>query len=276
MFDGWRGRSEPLVVSERQVGAYRTENPVALQSIEPGVAVVTGGARGIGFAIARMLGSEGASVIVVDKDGDETPSALEQLTAAGVAARAEVVDLADLAAAESVSERLFDRGEHIRYWVNNASAGYLEDQSDGSFAAGINGSLVLTGTICRVIGPRMAERGGAIVNISSLAALVASGLDWYSAGKAGVLGLTRELAVRYAPNVRVNAVTPGIIDTRRTERYRVDPEMAERIKTRVPLGRVGNPDEVASVVCFLLGAQASYITGETVVVDGGMYVTRSS
>ena len=75
MFDGWRGRSEPLVVSERQVGAYRTENPVALQSIEPGVAVVTGGARGIGFAIARMLGSEGASVIVVDKDGDETPSA---------------------------------------------------------------------------------------------------------------------------------------------------------------------------------------------------------
>ena len=109
MFDGWRGRSEPLVVSERQVGAYRTENPVALQSIEPGVAVVTGGARGIGFAIARMLGSEGASVIVVDKDGDETPSALEQLRAAGVAARAEVVDLADLAAAESVSERLFDR-----------------------------------------------------------------------------------------------------------------------------------------------------------------------
>ena len=186
------------------------------------------------------------------------------------------MDLADLAAAESVSERLFDRREHIRYWVNNASAGYLEDQSDGSFAAGINGSLVLTGTICRVIGPRMAERGGAIVNISSLAALVASGLDWYSAGKAGVLGLTRDLAVRYAPNVRVNAVTPGIIDTRRTERYRVDPEMAERIKTRVPLGRVGNPDEVASVVCFLLGAQASYITGETVVVDGGMYVTRSS
>jgi NAD(P)-dependent dehydrogenase (short-subunit alcohol dehydrogenase family) len=241
-----------------------------LSSGKTGVAVVTGAARGIGLATARRLASDGASVILVDKDPEETEDAAAQLKREGLTVETAVVDLSDLDAARSAAHGLLSTKDDLRYWVNNASLG--PTRGEESFAEGVHGSLILTGELCRVVAPALAERGGAIVNIASLAAFTASGSDWYSAGKAGILGLTRELAAQFAPALRVNAVAPGIIETGRTARYRDDPGLSDRVETSLPMRRLGKPAEIASVVSFLLGDDASYITGTTIVVDGGMSV----
>nr|MDT0664182.1 SDR family oxidoreductase [Micromonospora sp. DSM 115978] len=235
-----------------------------------GTAVVTGGAQGIGLATVRRLAQDGAAVVMLDKDPDQAAVAQAQLAREGLDVDARVVDLGDLAAATETATDLLSTRTDVRYWVNNASLG--PTGGDDSFAEGVHGSLVLTGEICRVIGPPLAERGGAIVNIASLAAITASGSDWYSAGKAGVLGLTRELAVRYAPTLRVNAVAPGIIATNRTRSYREDAGRRERVESELPMHRLGEPAEIASVVSFLLSDDASYMTGTTTVVDGGLSI----
>lgn len=234
--------------------------------------VVTGAARGIGLATARALGISGAAVHIVDSDEQAADAAAAQLRTDGIDATSHTADLADESAAETIVTRLAS-SDAVDLWVNNASAGVLDPAGAGSFAEGIRSSLILTGNLCRLVAPLMAERGhGSIVNISSIAGFVACGSDWYSAAKAGVIGLTRELAVRYGPTVRVNAVAPGIIDTRRTERFRNDAALRERVLDSIPLGRLGSPDEVADVVRFLLSEEARYVTGATIMVDGGMLV----
>lgn len=238
-------------------------------------AVVTGAARGIGLATARALGVDGATVLLVDRDEDETQATVAELRSGGVDATAAVIDVADAAAATALVEAVAESAPRLDIWVNNASAGVTDAAGAGSFEDGIRSSLVLTGTLCRLMLPMMEARGGGtVVNVSSLAGFVAVGSDWYSAAKAGLIGLTRELAVRHAPLVRVNAVAPGIIKTRRTERYRADAEAAVRVNEKIPLGRLGTVDEVAAVIRFLAGDASSYITGECIIVDGGMYVTR--
>lgn len=235
-----------------------------------GCAVVTGAARGIGFATARLLAQEGLPVVLVDMDAEEVSRAAGRLQEEGLKAETVVVDLGDLDAATAAAGELLERRRDLRYWVNNAGLGPTGTQE--SFAEGIHGTLVITGALCRVVAPPLAEREGAIVNVSSLAAFTASGSDWYSAGKAGVIGLTQELAVQYAPSLRVNAVVPGIIGTNRTLRYRDDPDLRRRVETNLPMGRIGRPEEIASAVSFLLDDDASYITGTTIRVDGGLYV----
>jgi len=236
--------------------------------------VVTGAARGIGLASARALGASGATVIVADLDKAETHDAVALLRTEGVDAKAVVVDLNDPAAASSFVTTVTAEHDRLDFWVNNASAAVVDPAGADSFAAGIGASLTLTGVLCRLVLPIMEARGGgAVVNMSSLAAHIAVGSDWYSAAKAGVEGLTRDLAARYAPLVRVNAIAPGLIETRRTERFQADPTAMERAIRHIPLGRFGSPAEVASVVRFLVGDGSSYITGATVVVDGGMLVS---
>jgi len=235
-----------------------------------GGAVVTGAARGIGLAAARRLAAEGLAVVLVDRDADVVERAAGSLRADGHPVETRVVDLGDLDAATAAAHALLEGRSDIRYWVNNASLGPTDGRE--SFAEGIHGTLVLTGALCRVVAPVLAERTGAIVNVASLAAFAASGSDWYSAGKAGVLGLTRELAAQYAPSLRVNAVAPGIIRTNRTVRYTDDPDLRALVQTHLPMRRVGRPEEIAGAISFLLDDDASYVTGTTITVDGGMSV----
>jgi NAD(P)-dependent dehydrogenase (short-subunit alcohol dehydrogenase family) len=232
------------------------------------VAVVTGASRGIGDAIARRLVSEGARVVSLDPAAPAAPRE-------GIRdVEADVSDPASVAAAFASVDA--EEGS-VDVLVNNAGiqrvglAGKLAFE-DWQAVVGVH----LTGMwlCCSEAIPRMTAqgRGGAIVSIASVAGFVGlPGRGPYSAAKAGIMGLTRVLATEgAAANVRVNAVAPGYTRTEMLQQALDDGSQQESWMTAsVPLDRLGDPDEIARVVCFLAGDGASYVTGQTILVDGG-------
>ena len=231
-------------------------------------AVVTGGARGIGLAIARELAAEGARVHVLDVAAADEPAA------AGGAITFHRVDVANATAVAAVVQSLARAGTGVvDILVNNAGvllAQGIDDArpDDWDRVMRVNAAAVLFVTqACR---PAFAL-GAAVVNIASTSAFVVSGRQAiYEASKAAVVMLTRSLAVELAPDVRVNAVAPGLIDTAMTRGHFASPAAFDaRVREKVPLGRAGQPDDIARAVVFLAGDESSYMTGETLVVDGG-------
>lgn len=239
--------------------------------------LVTGGAAGIGRAIAERCGAEGGEVIVADVDRDGGEGTVSRIEAAGGEARFSRLDVRDAEAFEEVVEGTTDTLDVL---VNNAGIGHppatLEDTDldtrDRVFE--INALGMWNG--CRAALPGMKDRGtGAIVNVASLAGLV--GLPTqaaYSLSKGAVVTLTKAIAGEAGPHgVRANAVCPGFVDTdlgRAFFETRDDPEKARaRMEAQYPLKRLGEPEEVADAVLFLASEEASYITGHALVVDGG-------
>jgi NAD(P)-dependent dehydrogenase (short-subunit alcohol dehydrogenase family) len=232
------------------------------------VAVVTGASRGIGDAIARRLVSEGARVVALDRAAPAQPRDGVRYV------EADVSDPASVAAAFGT----VDAAEGaVDVLVNNAGiqrvglAGKLSFE-DWQAVIGVH----LTGMFlcCSEAIPRMTAqgRGGAIVSIASVAGFVGlPGRGPYSAAKAGIMGLTRVLATEgAAANIRVNAVAPGYTRTEMLQQALDDGSQREEwMLPSVPLGRLANPDEIARVVCFLAGDGASYVTGQTILTDGG-------
>ena len=239
--------------------------------------VVTGGAQGIGLAIAAALVREGAAVVLADLDLDTAKASAESLTAAGpgkaIACACDVTSEEQVAAAVTACTDAFGS---LDFWVNNAGVTRdktLRNMSLDDFRQVIDIHLVGGWLGTRAAAAVMREQGrGAMVNISSISGKVGNpGQTNYSAAKAGLIGLTKAAAKelgRYG--IRVNAVQPGLIKTRMTEAMKQDVYQA-RI-AEIPLGRAGETDEVAEVVLFLLSDRSSYMTGTVLEIGGGRHI----
>jgi 3-oxoacyl-[acyl-carrier protein] reductase len=240
------------------------------------VAIITGGSRGIGLAIARLLADDGASVVVSGRDAarlDAAGKELESLGAPVLAVAAEATKREDV---ERLVEATRERFGRIDVLVNNA--GITRDQLlvrmkdedwDQVLDTNLRGVFLMTRAVSKVM---MRQKSGRIINVASTAgAMGNAGQVNYSAAKAGVIGLTKAAARELAHwNILVNAVAPGLIETDMTAS--LSGEAREALLQQVPLKRIGQSREVAEVVRFLVGDGASYVTGQTIHVNGGLYV----
>jgi 3-oxoacyl-[acyl-carrier protein] reductase len=240
------------------------------------VAVVTGGTRGIGLASARLLAEDGASVVVSGRDAGRLDAAVKELEALGVAALGIAADAAKREDCDRLVDAAKERFGRIDVLVNNAGmtrdqllVRMKDDDWDQVLDVNLRGVFLMTRAAGKVM---MRQKSGRIINITSTAgAMGNAGQVNYSAAKAGVIGLTKAAARELAHwNILVNAVAPGLIDTDMTAT--VPAEARQALLDQVPLKRIGVAREVAEMVRFLAGDGGAYITGQTIHVNGGLYM----
>ncbi|HET9693094.1 MAG TPA: SDR family oxidoreductase [Steroidobacteraceae bacterium] len=234
------------------------------------VAIVTGAARGLGFAIAQRFAAEGARVLLADRDADAVERAAHAL-----GQHAEVVDVSDHAQVVSMVETATRTLGPVAVLVNNAGVYRntpLLELGEAEFDRLLAVNLKATLFGIQAVAPGMIERrSGSIVNVASVAAVLgAPGAAAYCASKAAVVQLTNVAAIELAPHgVRVNALGPGTFATDMAQDAYADETLRSRILPRTPLGRLGRPEEAAGVALFLASDDASYVTGKTLYADGG-------
>ena len=235
-------------------------------------AIVTGGSRGIGLAIARELAEAGARVAVLARNGARADEAASTLPGDGHMGLA--CDVADSAAAQSAVAAVEKAFGGVHVLVNNAGVTRdnillrLKDEDwDDVLDTNLKGAFNMIRAVTRGM---MKRREGVILNVSSVVGLMGNaGQTNYAASKAGLHGLTKSVARELASRgVRCNAIAPGFIETDMTAE--LDEKQTEALRERIPLGRLGAPEDVAAVVRFLAGPSAGYITGQIITVDGGM------
>lgn len=237
------------------------------------VAIVTGGTRGIGAAITERLAKEGVHVAAVFA-GNEAAARETHQRLAGYSVSLHKGDVGDRAACFRIAEEVVTAHGRVDYLVNNAGllienklSKMTQDEWERAIAVNLSGSFYLS----QAVVDGMIERGfGRIVHIGSITATMGNPVEFgYGAAKAGLDGLTRSMARALAKKgVTVNCVAPGIFETDMTNG--MDPVVQEALKKTIPMGRRGKPEELAHVVCSLLDERASYISGQTITVDGGI------
>jgi meso-butanediol dehydrogenase/(S,S)-butanediol dehydrogenase/diacetyl reductase len=238
--------------------------------------IVTGSASGIGRAIAMRFAQEGAAVVIADLDEQGAVRVAEAVATHGGRAIAVDVDVTDEERVARMLARAEDALGGVDVLVNNANNRPSDDllamdpaDWDGDVRVTLRGPYLCT----RAVLPAMLERGsGAIVNIASVNGLGFYGNEAYSAAKAGLISLTRSVAVRYGKRgVRANAVAPGTVRTPNWEaRVEIDPDVFDKVSAWYPLGRVGEPGDVANAALFLASDEAAWVTGAVLPVDGGL------
>ena len=242
------------------------------------IVVVTGGSRGIGRAVCLRFARDDASIIFVHYDPDDLKAneTLGLLDKMGVEAKAEKLDVSSFEAVEEFFKEVVREFGRVDVLVNNAGITrdtflmrMSVDQWDEVLTVNLKSVFNCTKAVVRSM---IRERSGRIVNISSLVGQIGnSGQANYAASKAGILGFTKSVAKELATRgITVNAVAPGFIDTEMTEKL---PDKAkEAFLTQIPMGRIGKPDEVAEAVYWLASQGATYITGQVIHVNGGLYM----
>jgi NAD(P)-dependent dehydrogenase (short-subunit alcohol dehydrogenase family) len=238
------------------------------------VALITGAGSGIGAATARRLAAEGARVACVDLVGERARETVRVIAAAGGEALAVETDVTDARACERMVDQVVARFAALTTLVN--SAGVRPEGRDRAPAPAEWERVVavnLSGTYLpsRAALPALSTSGhGAIVNLASVYGLVGGSLSpAYAASKGAVVNLTRQMAMQWAPAVRVNCVCPGMIETPMTRALLDEPNFREAVLLKYPLQRFGQPDEVAAAILFLASDEAAFVTGVSLPVDGG-------
>jgi NAD(P)-dependent dehydrogenase (short-subunit alcohol dehydrogenase family) len=240
------------------------------------VALITGAGSGIGQAIAWKLAREGATIVAAGRTTGSVRETIARIEAEEGTAIAVGADVADSAQVRAMVETALAHAGQIDILVNNAGKatvdGIVETDETG-WDADIDVVLRSAFLVTKAVLPDMIERGsGTIVNISSVNGLTGLGEEAYSAAKAGMINLTQNLAIRYGQHgIRANCICPATIRTPIwNDVVKKDPGVFERLAKWYPLGRVGEPDDVANAVAFLASDEAGWITGETLNVDGGL------
>ncbi len=267
-------------MSEETVNSEATPQPLGFGLVGK-CAIVTGagrGGRGIGRGIALALASQGANVLITSRSNIADAQAVADAVSALGKSKA-IAHLCDVSDAKSV-DGLFERAKaelgRVDILVNNAGItrdGLLlrmsEDDWDAVLDANLKGTFLCTRAAAKVM---IKQRAGRIINVTSIMGQIGNpGQANYSASKAGIIGFTRTVARELGSrNVTVNAVAPGFIDTQMTDA--VGEQTRETLLSKIPLGRLGSPEDVGAVVAFLASDAAAYITGQTLTVDGGMTV----
>lgn len=238
--------------------------------------IVTGGARGIGEAVVRRFAAEGAGVLIADIDHEGAERTADSVRASGGRAEACRCDIADRASVDAAVARAVDAFGTLDVLVNNAyrcgeHRPDFADEDDDDWRLDLDVTLVGAMRCTRAALPHLAaapDRRGAVVNIGSVNGISCFGNHSYSAAKAGLMSLTRTLAVHAGPSgVRVNLVAPGTI---RTQAWEGRESVLAAVGPLYPLGRIGEPADIAGAVTFLASSDAAWITGVTLPVDGGI------
>lgn len=238
------------------------------------VAIVTGAGQNIGKAIAMSLATDGAGICVLDINGRAAESAAEEIAARGGRAVAYKVDVSLFEEVMALVPKVLESFGTVDILVNNAGitrdnllVRMKEEEWDAVIGVNLKGAFNCSRAFCRQM---IKQRRGRILNVASVIGLTGNqGQANYAASKAGVIGLTKSMARELAPRgITVNAVAPGFIDTAMTQA--LSERASEQLISRVPISRLGRPEDVAAAVSFLVSDKASYITGQVLNVDGGM------
>jgi 3-oxoacyl-[acyl-carrier protein] reductase len=247
-----------------------------MNNLKGKIAVITGGARGIGAAIARRLAGEGVNIVINDIAGDAGEELVAELKKSGVDSEFIVADISKSVEAKRLIEESIAKMGKVDILVNNAGITrdnlimrMSEEEWDAVIAVNLKGTFNCIQAVSR---PMLKQRFGTIVNLASVVGVAGNtGQANYSASKAGVIGLTKSAAKELASRgIRVNAVAPGFIETDMTKK--LPEEYTGKLKEIIPLGVFGSPENVADVVTFLAGDDSAYVTGEVIKIDGGLFI----